>query len=181
MKPYPTRVALSLCTHLTDTISLNDDTTWKAYTTLKSFNKGIRNVLTVKETDDKWVKEFNSTCLAVLCTLKMISSNISFSALSQQIALALELEVSKVFAKTSNVNNLSHLKEILKKEVPVIAAKEFLARNRHIQPRSMKCEDCGLGYFRGKKNSKGDLSLECQFCHHHQGSNLQLVVTHFVC
>ena len=141
MKPYPARVALSLCIHMITRL---------VKTTLKILNKGIRNVLLGKETDDKWIKEFNSTCLEVLGTLKMISNHISFHAFSQQISLALEPEVSKLFVNTSNENSLSQLKEILKKEAPVIAAKEFLVRNCHIQPRSMKCEDCG------KKNSKGN-------------------------
>lgn len=180
IQSYPSRVALSLCAHLTDTISLNDDTACKAYSTLRKFNKAIGNVLTRNDNDEKWVKEFHSIFPEVLDTLKIISSNTSFNELSQHISVDLELELSKLFIKTIDLNNLSELREMLKKEVPVIAAKEFLDRNSNIKPRSIKCEDCGLGYFRQHKNSKGKINLECQLCHHHQSSNLNLSVKHFV-
>lgn len=180
VKAYPTRVALSLCTHLTGTISLNDDTTCKAYSTLRKFNKAIENVLTRNDNDDKWSKEFHSIFPEALDTLKIISSNTSFNEFSQHISLTLEPELKKLFIKTIDVNNLSELKDMLKKEVPVIAVKEFLDRNSNIKPRSIKCEDCGLGYFRQHKNSKRKISLECQLCHHHQSSKLNLSVKHFV-
>lgn len=179
-KAYPTRVALSLCTYLTDTISLNDETAYKAYSTLRNFNKAIGNVLTRNDNDDKWAKEFHLIFPEALDTLKVISSNTAFSELSQRISLTLEPELNKLFVKTSDLNNISELKEMLKKEAPVIAAKEFLDRNSGIKPRSIKCEDCGLGYFRQHKNSKGKINLECQLCHHRQSSNLNLSVKHFV-
>ncbi len=51
----------------------------------------------------------------VLDTLKIISSNTSFNDLSQRISVTLEPELNKLFIKTIDLNNLSELKETLKK------------------------------------------------------------------
>lgn len=179
-KVYPSRVALYLCTHLTETLSLENDMASNASSMLRRFTKGIRNILIRTENHEKWIQELNAMFPDVLDSLKTISSNPSFAPVSQSISLILLPELRNLQRKTIKLqNNGKDFKEMLKNEVPMIAAKEFLERYRDVKPHSLKCEACELEYFTQKKNSKKQIYLECQFCHHHQNSNLNLSITYF--
>lgn len=179
-KVYPTRAALTLCKNLSDTISINDDTTSKAYKILKDFNTATKNILICNKNIEKPTNDFHIIFSKVLITLKSISEDSSFSERTKHISFTIEPDLRKLYEKTKNLKDANVLKNLLQQEAPAIAVKEFLDRNINLRERSTKCDDCGLGYFRQLKNPRGKLTLECQLCHHHQNPDLKLSIVTFV-
>lgn len=170
-----------------ESLSLDNETAWEDYCTLRTFNRAIRNILTRHVTcrdsencDEKRIQAFHLAFAQLVATLKRMSDFTLLHEVPQRICLTLLAELNSLHVKTVVLENLRELREMVQKEAPAIAVKEFLARNTNRQARWMTCEDCGFGYLRQKKNSRGELYVECQLCYHHQSPNLTLSVRYFV-
>ena len=148
-KIYPSHVALKFLTNLAEVLPQNDGC-FDDIRKLQDFNKIVVKVLSssLEREDVSNLGLFKQEASVIKNILQRITVGSGFGERAQSVVQAIKLETDDLLEQAGRLDTEACLRTLLQEKAPGIAAKEFLARYQDLTERSVKCEDCGHGYFR---------------------------------
>lgn len=148
-KTYPSHVAAKFMTNLAEALP-QDDGYFEDIRKLQDFNKIVVSTLSssLERDDVSNLDLFKQEASVIKNILQRINVDSSFGERAQSVVRAIKLETDDLLEQAGRLDTEACLKTLLQEKAPGIAAKEFLARYQDLTERSIKCEDCGHGYFR---------------------------------
>ena len=161
-------ISSNFLTHISSSLKIEDEEDLTIQENLMSFSRTLKCILKDECDDENLVSVFKAQACLVNDDLKKIFDKEKFGIRAHEIVQSIMSEFDTFYVECSLIEDLIHLKDKVEKKIAPLAVNEFLSINKDITQSSIKCTDCGYGYFKPKKTLLKKSVLECRLCHHSQ-------------